>query len=136
MDSNGVWIEFPHGVFGFDLTAQIEDGAAPTFRAVRRGYSDSWEGHRFSRKGEEALQSLDSKQKKGVRVRAQMPGKIVRVMAKTGAQVQKNEPLLVMEAMKMENEIRAPLQGKVGQVKVAEGQAVDTGADLLVIDTI
>ncbi len=69
--------------------------------------------------------------KKGVRVRAQMPGKIVRILVQPGAEVQRGQPLLVMEAMKMENEIRASQAGKVVAVKVSEGQAVETGADLL-----
>jgi biotin carboxyl carrier protein len=45
--------------------------------------------------------------------------------------VERGQPLLVMEAMKMENEIRASQAGKVIAVKVSEGQAVETGADLM-----
>jgi 3-methylcrotonyl-CoA carboxylase alpha subunit len=74
--------------------------------------------------------------KKGVRVRAQMPGKIISISAKPGDVVEKEQPLLVMEAMKMENVIRAPQAGKIGQVKVTAGQAVETGADLCVIDPV
>jgi 3-methylcrotonyl-CoA carboxylase alpha subunit len=63
-----------------------------------------------------------------------MPGKIVRILVQAGAQVEKGQPLLVMEAMKMENEIRAAGAGKVSAVKVIEGQAVETGADLMLIE--
>ena len=44
--------------------------------------------------------------------------------------------VIVMEAMKMENEIRAPQAGRVGNLKVLEGNAVETGTDLCVIDPV
>ena len=68
------------------------------------------------------------------RVNAPMPGKIVRVMAAAGQDVAAGAGLLVMEAMKMENELRAPRAGRVREVQVREGQAVETGALLLVLD--
>ena len=71
--------------------------------------------------------------KKSMRVRAQMPGKIVRVLVKVGDEVAKDQPLLVMEAMKMENEIRATAPGRIETLKVSEGQAVESGADLILI---
>jgi biotin carboxyl carrier protein len=64
---------------------------------------------------------------------APMPGKIVRVLAKVGAAVQPRQPLIVVEAMKMENELRATRQGVVSELLVAEGQSVDAGALLLVV---
>jgi biotin carboxyl carrier protein len=63
-----------------------------------------------------------------------MPGKIVRVAAARGAAVKAGECLLVMEAMKMENEIRAPRDGSVKDVLVTEGQAVETGALLILVE--
>ena len=62
-----------------------------------------------------------------------MPGKIIRVLVQEGAEVQKDQPLLVMEAMKMENEIRSPQNGVVGQLKVSEGSTVESGADLIIL---
>ena len=67
-------------------------------------------------------------------VHAPMPGKIVRVSASVGAAVEAGDGLVVMEAMKMENELRAPRGGRVREVRVGEGQAVETGALLVVID--
>lgn len=64
-------------------------------------------------------------------VKSSMPGKVVRIMCKEGDVVTKNQPILIIEAMKMENEIRAPLGGVVGQIAVAEGKKVETG-ELLV----
>ena len=64
---------------------------------------------------------------------APMPGKIVRVLARLGAAVQPRQPLVVVEAMKMENELRATRHGVVSQMLVQEGQSVDAGALLLVV---
>jgi biotin carboxyl carrier protein len=64
---------------------------------------------------------------------APMPGKIVRVLATVGTGVQPRQPLIVVEAMKMENELRATRQGVVSELLVQEGQSVDAGALLLVV---
>jgi biotin carboxyl carrier protein len=64
---------------------------------------------------------------------APMPGKIVRVLAKVGVGVQPRQPLVVVEAMKMENELRATRHGVVSELLVREGQSVDAGALLLVV---
>ena len=67
------------------------------------------------------------------RVKAPMPGKIVRVLTPAGTAVKAGQGLLVMEAMKMENEIRAPRSGRVQEIAVRDGQAVETGALLAVV---
>jgi biotin carboxyl carrier protein len=67
------------------------------------------------------------------RVVAPMPGKIVRVLVKPGQTVAPRQPLVVVEAMKMENELRAGRDGVVAEVHAAEGQSVDAGALLIVI---
>ena len=64
---------------------------------------------------------------------APMPGKIVRVLVAAGETVQAGQGLVVVEAMKMQNEIRAPKGGRVERVLVAEGQAVRTQETLMVI---
>jgi biotin carboxyl carrier protein len=63
-----------------------------------------------------------------------MPGKIVRVAAAAGQEVRAGECLVVMEAMKMENEIRSPRDGRVKDVLVKEGQAVESGALLILVE--
>jgi len=67
------------------------------------------------------------------RLTAPMPGKIVRVLVKTGEAVRARQPLVVVEAMKMENELRAAGAGLVAEIHVREGQSVDPGDLLLVI---
>ena len=62
---------------------------------------------------------------------APMPGLVVRVLAGEGAEVRSGQPLVVMEAMKMENELRAPSDGTVRAVRVKPGDAVEKGAVLV-----
>jgi biotin carboxyl carrier protein len=62
-----------------------------------------------------------------------MPGKIVRVLVRAGEAVRARQPLVVVEAMKMENELRAVRDGIVADVPVAAGQSVDAGTLLAVI---
>ena len=64
-------------------------------------------------------------------VRAPMPGLVVRVLVSEGEAVAAGQGLLVLEAMKMENEIRAPAAGVVGRVAVQQGLAVEKGQVLL-----
>jgi biotin carboxyl carrier protein len=68
-----------------------------------------------------------------VRIVAPMPGKVVRVLASPGEAVSARQGVVVVEAMKMENELRAPRAGIVGEVLVREGDLVDAGALLLTI---
>jgi biotin carboxyl carrier protein len=68
------------------------------------------------------------------RVAAPMPGKIVRVLVALGQEVSAGQGLVVMEAMKMENELRAPRGGRVRELGVTEGQAVETGALLALLE--
>ena len=69
----------------------------------------------------------------GEQVTAPMPGTILKVSAVQGAAVKKGDLLVVLEAMKMENEILAPRDGTVAQVAVNKGSTVDTGALLVVL---
>ncbi len=69
----------------------------------------------------------------GEQVTAPMPGTILKVNVTQGAAVKKGDILVVLEAMKMENEILAPKDGTVAQIAVAKGNTVDTGALLAVI---
>lgn len=66
-------------------------------------------------------------------IAAPMPGKIVRILVKAGDTVEAGQGLLVVEAMKMQNEIRAPKTGKVERLLVVEGQAVNAGEILVIV---
>ena len=67
------------------------------------------------------------------RVVAPMPGKVVKLLVKPGDQVTSRQGVIVVEAMKMENELRAGRDGVVREVLVTEGASVDAGTPLVVI---
>ena len=62
-----------------------------------------------------------------------MPGKVIRILASPGSAVSEGDPLLVLEAMKMEMQIASPTSGTVQSVDVSEGEQVTAGATLLTI---
>jgi biotin carboxyl carrier protein len=63
-----------------------------------------------------------------------MPGRIVRLLVKPGDQVEARQGLVVIEAMKMENELRSPKAGTIKDVAVAEGDSVVAGRLLVVVE--
>ena len=67
-------------------------------------------------------------------IAAPMPGKVVRVLVKEGDSVGAGQGIIVVEAMKMQNEIRSPKSGKVERLLAKEGQAVTAGETLAWID--
>lgn len=69
----------------------------------------------------------------GNAIKAPMPGNINAVKVTSGQAVKKGDVLIILEAMKMENEIVADKDGKIGQVFVQKGATVDTGAPLVEI---
>lgn len=70
----------------------------------------------------------------GEKVVAPMPGNILKVNVNKGDTVKRGQVLLVLEAMKMENEITAPADGKVADIKVEKGQCISAGDVMVVIE--
>jgi acetyl/propionyl-CoA carboxylase alpha subunit len=70
----------------------------------------------------------------GDQLTAGMPGKIVKVFVKPGDEVKANDPILIMEAMKMENEMRASHNETIKEVLVAPGESVESGAVLVTFE--
>lgn len=66
-------------------------------------------------------------------VTAMMPGRVVRILVAEGQEVRKGDGLLILEAMKMENEIRAPRDGHIGRLAVTAGETVERGAELVTL---
>jgi biotin carboxyl carrier protein len=96
-------------------------------RAVRVGFVD-----RARRPGAGATSAAGTSASKDVT--APMPGRIVKVLVKVGDQVAANQGLVVVEAMKMENELRARREGIVAAVRVSEGMSVEAGTVLVVVE--
>ncbi|MFL5321124.1 MAG: biotin/lipoyl-containing protein [Myxococcaceae bacterium] len=67
-------------------------------------------------------------------ITAPMPGKVVKVLVKVGDEVKEGQGLVVVEAMKMENELKSPKAGKVTELHCKEGQAVENMAKLVAVE--
>ena len=67
-------------------------------------------------------------------IRTAMPGKLVRVLLETGTSVEKGDGVLVVEAMKMQNELKAPKAGVVKEIRFGEGDTVSAGDVLAIIE--
>jgi len=101
-----------------DLTVLSPDGVVPV----------TVNGRRARRGG-------DAGGAKGVqRVLAPMPGKVLRVLVRPGDDVTHRQPLLVIEAMKMENELSSPKAGRIAEIGVSEGMSVEAGRLLVIVE--
>ena len=67
-------------------------------------------------------------------IKTAMPGKVVRILVEAGAEVAKGDGIIVVEAMKMQNELKSPKDGVVKEIRSAEGDTVNAGEVLVVID--
>ena len=74
------------------------------------------------------------KKKKSGTVSANIPGKVVTVEVKAGDEVVEGQVILILEAMKMQNEIQAPVSGTVTSVNCEEGQAIEANIPLVIIE--
>ena len=74
------------------------------------------------------------KKKKSGTVSANIPGKIVTIEVEVGQEVTEGQVILILEAMKMQNEIQAPVNGKVVSVNCEEGQSIEANVPLVVIE--
>jgi len=116
----------------FDLTAQKINGDV---------YSVTLNGSVFETVVRTNLQERASKiieqqiivQHK-IEVRAPMPGMILKIKIRPGDHVEKGDSIIILEAMKMENDLHAPVSGTITDVYVKEGNAVDKNARLLLIE--
>ena len=74
------------------------------------------------------------KKKKSGTVSANIPGKILTIEVSEGQEVTEGQVILILEAMKMQNEIQAPVNGKVVSVNCEEGQSIEANVPLVVIE--
>jgi biotin carboxyl carrier protein len=77
--------------------------------------------------------SAGGKSKKSGKVTANIPGKVVTVEVTVGQEVEEGQVVMILEAMKMQNEIQAPVSGTVTEIHCEEGQSIEANVPLLVI---
>lgn len=124
-----VWPEETRRSYEAIVTADPAAGGPLTVRIGSTPVSATLNGRRRWGRRNEGGAAVSGPQ----RLMAPMPGKVVRVLVKTGDAVVVRQPVVVVEAMKMENELRADRDGTVTDVHAREGLSVDAGALLLVI---
>jgi biotin carboxyl carrier protein len=115
----------------FDLEV-MRDGAelivASRHGAIRITLEDA------TRDAHRVRQRLRSQTVGRAEIKAMMPGRIVNVLVKAGDEVSHHQGLVVVEAMKMENELKSPKAGKIIDVRVSPGQTVEKGELLVIIE--
>lgn len=128
------------GPWVLSLIVEGESHEAAVFRLRDGAYSVDWRGRSFVVELVDPLTHLAEvsrgevgKQGKKV-VKAYMPGRVVEVKVQPGDRVEAGQPMVVLEAMKMQNEIQAERSGVVVRLFVTAGEAVEGGDPLLEID--
>jgi len=136
LEGRAMEVEWSDGASG--LASLVIDGASVEAGAVARdgGYSVLVKGHMVDVTLRDAAPPGAPLARAGAggpaRVTAPMPGRLVKVLVQEGDSVSEGQGLVVMEAMKMENELRAESAGRVTAVRVAAGEAVER--DQVLID--
>jgi biotin carboxyl carrier protein len=126
---------------GTPLSVLLLDGRTTTL-VLERGERGQWTVLRGGRRLEtevldertahiRSLSGPGSGPAAGGALKAPMPGLVVRVQVEAGQEVVAGAPLVVLEAMKMENQLKAPGPGRVSEVRVAAGQVVEKGQVLI-----
>ncbi|PWJ43268.1 biotin/lipoyl-containing protein [Sediminitomix flava] len=107
------------------------------FPAVAKGYlrnlkKAQWEARKPQEEKVEKVEKAPEKQLQfGRKMTSPMPGKVLDILVKTGDKVERNQPLLVLESMKMENSIYSEYSGYVNNILIEEGQTITSGAIML-----
>lgn len=133
LDANAIEISlgnFSILLNGKSFTVHVEE-TGETLRMLtgQREFVATIRDPRLWRRNRSAAAQAEGRQN----VLASMPGKVVRVLAKAGDSVKAGQGLLVVEAMKMQNEIRSPKSGTIERLLVSEGQAVNAGELLAIV---
>jgi biotin carboxyl carrier protein len=112
----------------FEVRVEAISGKTRIYIAGREYAAAVRDPRRWKRGGGAALESHGRQQ-----LVAPMPGKIVRVLVKPGDAIEAGQGIVVVEAMKMQNEVRSPKSGTVERLLVTEGQTVDAGEALATV---
>ena len=124
---------FRLGARSYRTSVQIDESEANRFSVTVNGASVSVEVEDERSALMSRFQSDKSTQLHSALVRSPMPGKITRILVKEGELIEAGQGVVILEAMKMENEIKAPSAGIVKAVRIQEATAVDKNAILIEI---
>jgi biotin carboxyl carrier protein len=128
---DGRRVEFRQQRAAGELTGLVIDGRLWPVRTSRSGQTVMvWAAGRVFRIGASAGPSARMGEHADDLI-SPMPGRVVRVLASEGERVERGQPLLVLEAMKMEHVMRSGRDGVVRRIACAEGQQVEAGAVLV-----
>lgn len=139
----GVRHEVDTRALGPWVLSLLVEGQSHEVAVVRLGdgsYSVDWRGRSFAVELVDPLTHLaesargDAGKQGKKTVKAYMPGRVVEVRVQAGDRVEAGQPMVVLEAMKMQNEIQAERGGTVSRVFVTAGQAVEGGDPLVEVD--
>lgn len=122
--SHQIWVE---------RTDNFIQGKIPVLRVHLHGYDYDVSVMDERKRQIKQLVSVEAFNEDQGKVIAPMPGLVVKVLVKPGQKIVKGEGVLIVEAMKMENEIRSPLDGEVKEIRVKEKQAVEKNEILAII---
>ena len=121
----------------------VQDGDKVTLTVNGKDYRLSVDGNRATVNGKQYQVDIRAGQgttataavpaEGGIEIKADMPGLVLRILRNAGDQVNEGDPILVVEAMKMEVMINSPASGSLAEVRVAQGDPVSTGQVLAIV---
>jgi biotin carboxyl carrier protein len=117
----------------YEVFATFEDG---TWRILVDGERHEVEVEDERTKRLKGLAGPDKKLVGDIQIKAPMPGLVVKVPIEVGQTVEANQPLVILEAMKMENELRAPRAGIIKDIRIKPQQTVQLQEILLILGTV
>ena len=140
-----------HGEQPASGTGSVVEAAPGLFSVLLDGRSftvrtapDGNEVRVWTSSGQHTISIADTRDQSGGRkraaasgpmeLRAQMPGKVIKLLVENGSAVHAGQGLIVVEAMKMQNEMKSPKDGTISKINVAEGATVAAGQALIVVD--
>lgn len=125
-------LESRNGQFKFEVNGEkFWISASPLWQKEQWSEADWRASYREHIYQLENLSRLKSGQDNQAQIRSQMPGRVLKVLCREGESVQAEQRLFIIEAMKMENEIRVSESKKVKTIHVTEGQSIESGQILI-----
>ena len=143
IEIDGIRYQYHSADIDNNTVSILLEGKVYLFRIIPNGsgYLVNWRGGEYELEVEDERTRLMNKfmgggtaaKSRGM-VKAPMPGMVVKILVRQEQEVKKGSPVIVVEAMKMENEIVSPVNGRVKDIRVSEKQAVEKGEVMIVIE--